>query len=264
MCPEFCNHGQAMPMQHQMADSGPPAERETVRDHIAQAERLCNAIAGRDLGQTPLYVVPQSSLPPACGTASRSYAYTSPSLDLYLAEHIPDYRGRGPCMVVNDLAIAQDYDAEDFDFIVPGFVVHELAHILDRPALFADRTGVDPALIRFESLVVAKADDLPPRTDVPEYFGHGPTFIRVALHLRHRVELAGVRLSPAQLCAGRRYGLSHALQYHDALGDEPERMVDTQIRNILATPPPRAFSSLWCDDFISYHQCFPQTLRSPA
>ena len=30
---------------------------------IQRAERLCHAVAGRDLGDTPLYVVRQSTLP---------------------------------------------------------------------------------------------------------------------------------------------------------------------------------------------------------
>lgn len=251
-------------MRHQKELSELPTGIETIQEHIVRAEALCQTIAGRDLADAPLYVVAQSSLPPEWGKADRSYGYTTPSLDLYLADHIPNYRGRGPCMVINDLAISEDCDAEDLGFIVPGFVVHELAHILDRPAPVADRTGDAPELIKFESLVVATADSRPPRIDIPAYFGHADTFIRIALHLRFRAEQAGVYLSPAQLCAGYRYGLSHAQRYADALGDEPEQMADSLFRDILALDPPQAFSSLWCDDFIAYHQHFPQTLGSPT
>jgi len=224
---------------------------------LADAEGLCRAVAGRDLGETPLYVVPQSSLPPECGSADYAYGYTTPSLDIYLAPHIPDYRGRGPCMVINDIGLAEDYEPADIEYVTQACVLHELAHILDRPALFEDRSGVDRNKLLFESLVVANVTQQPSRKDIPLYFGHGRSFIRIALHLCHRAEQAGVRVSSAAICAGHRYGLSHATFYGEALGDEPARSVEMTFRDILATKPPHAFSQLWTVDFIAYHQRFP-------
>ena len=230
---------------------------DDVAKILADAEALCHAVAGRDLGETPLYVVPQSSLPAECGDGDYAYGYTTPSLDIYLASHIPDYRGRGPCMVINDIGLAEDYEPVDIAYLTQATVLHELAHILDRPMLFEDRSGVDPNKLLFESLVVANATQLPSRADIPLYFGHGHSFIRISLHLCHRAQQAGVHISTAAICAGHRYGLSHASFYAEALGDEPARCADMTFSQIMATKPPPAFSHRWRVDFIEYHDRFP-------
>jgi hypothetical protein len=226
-----------------------------IDEQLQQAESLCRAVAGRDLNEAPFYLISQSSLPAGC-IGEHHYGLTSPSLDLYLAPHIPNYRGRGACLVINDIALAEDFDVEDLAYLVPAFVLHELAHILDRPVVFADRTGVDEQRIIFEGLVVADATSRPPREDLPAYFGHEAGFIRVALHLQHRAEQAGVAIAPAALCAGSRYCLSHASDYQDALGDEPARCADLLFRDIAATNPPPAFSQLWIQDLVSYEDRF--------
>jgi len=64
-------------------------------------------------------------------------------------------------------------------------------------AFFEDRTGVDPNRLLFESLVVADCTRRPPRDDLPAYYGHEAGFIRIALHLCHRAERAGVSIAPA-------------------------------------------------------------------
>jgi hypothetical protein len=227
-----------------------------VNDEIIQrAERLCYAVAGRDLGDTPLYVVRQSTLPDGQFARQHHYAITTPSLDLYLREYIRDYRGRGPCMLLNDLGMADDWDGEDLAYLVLTTTLHELAHILDRPALFADRSRVDPHKLLFESLVVADATKRPVRSDLPAYYGHDASFIRIAVHLCHRASLAGVHIAPTAICGGLRYGLSHASDYQEALGDEPMLCSGMLFRDIAATDPPLAFRILWATDFVEYHDC---------
>lgn len=173
--------------------------------------------------------------------------FTTPSLDLYLKDFIPDYRGRGPCMVI-DHPIEGDLLPEDIEHFAMVTALHELAHILDRPALFKDRTGVDPAKIKFESLVVGRVSKQPPRKDLPPYFGHGIQFIRACLHLRHRAGLEGIHIAANNLCAGWQYGLSHANIYDLALGNEPARMIDATFREILTSPPPAPFRERWKRD----------------
>jgi hypothetical protein len=223
---------------------------------LARAEGLCHTVAGPDLAGVPLYIVAQSILPADCGSGDHCYGYTLPSLDIYLADHIPSYRGRGPCVVINDVALADDFDPDDLKYVVPSYVLHELGHVLDRPALFEDRTGVDPDKLLFESLVVADCTKRPPRDDIPLYHGHEVGFIRIALHLCHRAERAGVSIAPAAICAGHRYGLSHASDYQDALGDEPARCTGMPFHDIAATAPPPAFTRLWTQDIVSYHNRF--------
>jgi hypothetical protein len=236
------------------ATAGQPGDE--VATAFANAERLCRTVAKRDLAGVPLYVVRQSSLPQQAGSGDHCYSYTTPSLDLYLREHIPHWRSRGPCMVINDVALAEDFAAEDLDYVIAKTVLHELAHILDRPVVFAERKSAPPAKIQFEAMVVADASARPPREDLPRYFGHESGFIRVALHLSHRAQRHGEPIKPAALCAGYRYGLSHASEYAEALGDEPERCVDMPFREIAATSPPPAFSQLWMQDLVSYENRF--------
>lgn len=223
---------------------------------IERSQRLCYAVAGRDLGDTPLYLVRQSTLPDGHFAGEHHYAFTTPSLDIYLRDYIPSYRGRGPCMLLNDLALVEDYDPIDLDFVVPGLVLHELAHILNRPALYEDRTGVDPGKLLFESLVVADATKRPVRGDLLAYHGHDASFIRIAVHLCYRASLAGFRIAPTAICGGLRYGLSHASDYQEALGDEPVMCSAMLFREIAATEPPPAFRTLWATDFVAYHDRF--------
>jgi hypothetical protein len=222
---------------------------------IATGHALCRTIAARDLGDLPLYIVRQSAIATAFGAADACSAYTTPSLDLYLADRIQNYRGRGPCMVVNDLALLADVHPEDLENVTLGTIVHELAHILDRPALYDERRDVEPDRIQFESLVLAEAITRPrPTPQVPPYHGHGASFIRIALHLRHRAWQNGVHLLANELCGGSRYGLSPGSAYKGALGDEPRRLAHLTFKQIAAIEPPAAFTQLWADDVVA-HQC---------
>jgi hypothetical protein len=205
---------------------------------INRGHALCRGIALRELGVSPLYIVRQSAIATEFGAGKGCSAYTTPSLDLYLADQIHDYQGRGPCMVINDL-----------EETVLGTIIHELAHILDRPALFEDRPNIEPAKLKFESLVLADAITRPkPTVQVPPWYGHGASFIRIALHLRHRAWQHGVHLLANELCGGSRYGLSPRTAYKGTLGDEPRRLAHLTFKQIAAIEPPAAFTNLWLED----------------
>ncbi len=159
------------------------------------AGQLCRAIASRDPAGHELYILRQSAISTEYGTAEGSEAYTSPSLDLYLREFIPHWRGRGPCLVLNDLAMQADVHPEDLEAVVLGITIHELAHILDRPALYRERRDAEPDRLKFEALVLADEVGQPRPTVAPQpYAGHGASFIRIALHLRHRAREHGILL----------------------------------------------------------------------
>jgi hypothetical protein len=232
---------------------------ERVAKFCADAEVLCRRIAPRDLGDTPLYVVPLSRINSILGGPSVCDGFTCPSLDLYLRHDIgSSWRGRGPCMVINDLQF-DDEEPADVELALFATVLHELAHILERPRLFHERTNVEPARLLFEAIVLAAYVQDPPIENMPERMplrDHGERFIRAALHLCHRAEAAGVCIGPALVCPNRDYGLSHANAYQAALGDEPVRLADAGIRDVLAGPPPEEFSRLWADDlthWLSHH-----------
>ena len=70
-------------------------------------------------------------------------------------------------------------------------VDESLAHILDRDILCVERRDEPVEKFQFESLVVANATRLSPRSELPPYAGHGPSFLRLVVHLAHRAN--GVR-----------------------------------------------------------------------
>jgi hypothetical protein len=244
-------------------------EQVNINALCARAESLCRRIAPHDLGDSPLYIVPQSWVPADRGGKSVSDGFTEPSLDLHLQDIIgPAWRRRGPCMVVNDIDLCDGQpDPADVESAFCGIVLHEFAHILMRPAPYKPRPDVEPATIVFESLVVghAVAVEPPADTDIEPFTGHEADFIRVALHLRHRADRAGVLVPMFYYCAGTQCGLSHPNRYRKALGDEPSRLASLSIREILAAPCPQAFWRLWTADVARWHfRCSPVLERKSA
>jgi hypothetical protein len=223
-------------------------------DLCAVTEATCRVIASRDLGDTPVYIVPQSRLQADLAGPSRCEGYTTGSLDLYCREAIgAEWRGRGACMVINDTDIGS-MDPDDIELYFQVVAIHELAHILERPALYHDRLPTDQAALQGEAADIAKriAADALPVEDVVPFLGHGARFIRAALHLCHRAQAAGVPVAPAQVCAGSNYGLSHATCYRDALGTEFGWSAGDRMLNILRRPAPKAFSQLWTADVVHW------------
>lgn len=262
-----------------------------------RAEAACRAVAARDLAGVPLYIVPQSRLPDHLGGRSVCNGFTTPSLDLYLQDVIgPAWRGRGPCMVINDVGdqplgrsvrqaalpwgdrrsaengsdelvghCVPQVAADDLELDFLRIVLHELAHILQRPELYRDRHGTESARIAFEALVLGDcvASEPASEPDPRPFSGHEADFIRIALHLRHRAEMAGVLVPLFGYCAGTPYGLSHANRYRQALGNEPRRLAGERFRDILATPYPKAFWRLWTTDVARWLSvCSPELERS--
>jgi len=228
---------------------------------LAKAQSLCRTIAHRDLGVTPLYLLAQSHLPIGLGT-QHHYAFTHPRADVMYRDHIDPWLGRGPCAVVNDIGIAEDYLPEDLEYAIIGIVLHELAHILDRPALYDANDCDDPARLQFDARVLTDVSQRAARSDLPLYFGHGPSFIRAVIHLAYRATLAGFEIKPAGIFASHRLGLSLIGEYEDALGDEPHRQRDSEFRALLATEPPYEFTQQWAADMHRYQVRFPKPQES--
>jgi hypothetical protein len=221
-----------------------------------RAEWLCRAVAGRELANLPLYIVPQSRLA-ELGFADDQHGLTCLSLDLFVREYMEEYRGRGPAMVINEDAIRQCHHPDDVEYIILATVLHELAHIVERPTHHAEwHADADPMRIKFDALTVAYATHEPQPVDVPAYDGHDHVFIRTCLHLACRAEQVGVKICPNVLCAGRSYGLYPATSYQRALGDEPEQLRHLKFQEILAIEPPAAFTALWQDDVARHHQLY--------
>lgn len=226
-------------------------------DLVARAKALCRTVAGRDLDGLPLYILLQSEVADVMGEANFSDGYTTPNLDLNLRSCIGvAWRGRGPCMVLNDVSIADEHFPEDVDIVAFSTVLHELAHILDRPVPVDLQTLPTDNCIEFETMVISNANQQEYRPLPTAYHGHEAPFIRIALHLHYRATVAGVETIPNILCAGWRYGLSHAHRYMEALADEPNRMIHLPFLQISRTEPPTDFTNLWLQDVENHMMSF--------
>ncbi len=112
--------------------------------------------AVRDLGSKPLYLLALSQLPVGLGT-QHHYAFTHPRADLMYRDHIATWLGRGPCAVINDIGIVEDFAPADHEYAIISIVLHELAHILDRPLLFDQQDCDDPDRLLFDALILTDA-----------------------------------------------------------------------------------------------------------
>lgn len=110
-----------------------------MADVLASATRLCQFVAGSDLEGFPLYLVRQSLISAEFGNADKCYGYMPPSAALYYRAYIDLWLGFGPCAVINDIALAEDFDSQDLEYATRADVLHELAHILDRAVLCDER-----------------------------------------------------------------------------------------------------------------------------
>ena len=174
----------------------------------------------------PVYVLPQTRLPYDLGGDSVCHGYTTGSLDLQLQDVIGrDWRGRGACVVVNDAALGREFPGS-FETAFLGTVLHELAHVLERPSPYRPRPDVDPDDLRREAVEVAKVVSGPPTPDevYRPWFGHEARFIRIAMHLWYRAKQHDLYLFPDEIVPADRYALSPARFYARATEGEAKCM----------------------------------------
>ena len=233
------------------------ATQAKLCDHSWQrAEQLATALAAGDLAGKPLYLLRQSEMNTDLGTRHH-YAFTHPRADLIYREYIANWLGRGPCAVINDLAIVEDYEPQDQEYVTVCKVLHELAHIIDRPVIHERASdSVCAERVVFEGLVLADCSKRPQRSDLPLYYGHELSFIRAVLHLAYRATTAGYPVAASGIFNGCKHGLLPTAQYLEAIGDEPEQLANTPIGQILASPPPVNMADLWLADLERYSRRF--------
>lgn len=94
-----------------------------------QVERLCRAVAGRELAGVPLYIPPQSQMTVDLGTA-HYYGLTTPRTDLIFRDQIDPWLGRGPCILFNDVGLSEDFDPMNLPYVALNCLLH-----MARPAV---------------------------------------------------------------------------------------------------------------------------------
>lgn len=223
---------------------------DPVANLCARAETLCRQIAPLDLAGLPLYILPQSALAAEFGNAEATYGYTMSWLDWVLRDQIGDaWRGRGPCIVVNDIAMREDLSR----FVEPTFLattIHELAHVFERDMRFDAVPDLCSNRVIFERLRLAHdlREPVPESEQAKTFHQHDQRFIRAMLHLRFRAERCGATLARGVLAHNGPAVFARPIDYELALENEPEHMLDVSIRAILASPPPPGFSRLWAEE----------------
>ncbi len=179
--------------------------------------------------------------------------WTGPFADVAYGRYlrlVGRWKGRGYCCVINS----------DNAFEMVAIGMHEVSHCLERPRdpqLW--RVALDDALMESS---VQRICDLHDRTktppdeinglatdDTPQWAGHGPRFLRAAIHVHYRMASAGVHRSAGSMyLAGSNYGLSPGDHYIEALGNEPMHWRDRPIVDLCDEPLPERFKRLWlCD-----------------
>lgn len=222
---------------------------------VTDAKELCYAVAPAELSGSPLWVVPQTNLPPMLGRHTVCYGYTSPSLDMHLHHCFADWKGvRGTVIVLGNLNIERDFPERTYNKML-GTTLHELAHILERPSLFQPRP-YNQQYIRSEAIRIAEAVSRDEDGDgtTPPWTTHESRFMRIAYHLRHRAARLGYDIRPDEVYSTERYGMSPAAKYANAVKAEADTLCAATFRQICSMAPPPHFKSIYEADQRSWFQ----------
>ena len=173
-----------------------------------------------------------------------------PGLDLLVEQSCPEkFAGRRRAFALRDFAgtpeLVKDLVSCD------SLIVHELCHIFQDTCKAAIDNPPAPKVRRHHAGDVRRilshrvADFM---TDVPDYYWHGDDFIRILVHVSHRLVEVGVELDDSEMFGHSRYSLSPLAWYRHALGSEPADRASLPMRLGVDGDPPEAFTQLWRDD----------------
>ena len=227
---------------------------KTLRDELRRA-------AEGILPEAAVYLCLSSELPSELRKRG-SLAFSGKNLDIAVKTHLPEWRGRGVAIVVDDTEFV-DYLGEWFaarpmankerllraEFAT--IVAHELSHVVSEKWIPAP--GEPPPvetreIQRREEVSAWAAVALPARDANPwPWCGHGAPFLRLLFHVAYRLRRE-MRWSFDVRFDHELYRLSPSRRYQSAIGDEPERLAHLPLTAIDDTPPPERFRELWQGD----------------
>lgn len=238
----------------------------------AKIEAMVRRIAPADFASRPVYVCCASAMPVDLRPPKTVFGFQGPVLDLSFKSWLVDagrWRGRGPCFVLNDVAIQTDATERAGDDValrdelyrgqMLATALHEAAHALASPIDL--RPVPDEIASDIEqsarAAVVEFVEDKPLAADAefpPQWLGHEAAFIRTLLHVHHRAERLGIeRLPDNFLFANANYSLSGLWSYRRALSREINGFDSSlTFADLRACHPPREFVELWRDDLLRW------------
>ena len=178
---------------------------------------------------------------------------TGPRIGEWLHPFIPRWSGPGPAMLVDDAAIARDFEsnpayAEDR---FTGVAVHELGHIACTDNLYAHHheNSARTASVLQETFTsaVASSTTFDPST-ASQRPDHGTDWLRACCHITHRMQKRGWPVFLPMVINTDFFGISSTSVYSRALGDECVRLEHLPITDILLYDAPNEFLYLWKSD----------------
>ncbi len=225
----------------------------------SEHEQFLRALAPIDFDGVPIYVLQSSDGLQSDFLSAGLRGFTGPFVDIAFQERLSEcgkWRGRGPAIVLDDVSLLNDVNqsradpsiaAKQFRQLVHGVLLHELAHVLDKPIDLTEPTSLEAELA---TVAVTKWCKAPPKpkTAVAPFVGHTGTWIRNAVHLAYRAQQMGVTVPLTTIVNSVFYELSWPWEYRAALGDEPARMANASFAEIRETKPPNNFIDLWRSD----------------
>ena len=162
------------------------------------------------------------------------------------------WNGQGPAFVLNEDHLIQMHGSfEDSRTLAATISAHEMAHVIQFPGLFGRMSSDTPSSFRDgswfrEEMSRPQAESIPTRTTTE---AHGPEFVRLALHVCHRMQaLLGQRLPLSRLHDWAGLDLSPGEAYWDSLGGELKRFGQIPLTVIAKLPLPIGFQELWARD----------------
>lgn len=179
------------------------------------------------------------------------YGMTSPRMAGWFHDEIGG--GNGPAMLVNDRQILADCSGcfETAAGVLSAVCVHETAHILQVPGLCDDRRAASWEPEAFKRLAESPAP-VTPAEDLRERPQHGPEFIRLALHIRHRLLERGWSVPIAELLEWDRFSYVAPEWHVDALRDDFRRCQKMPLGEVLETVGPLEFHKLFDPDLSTF------------
>ncbi len=230
-----------------------PTETETP---IEQAKRTIENLADA-LMDIPIYTVFASDEPPSALLLDGwCLGCTSRSFDLALQPWLEaqgHWRGRSPAVFIDDIhlhriAFEEANYSEDthsiFGQTLTGILLHELAHVAESAPDFDPPTpenhGRAMALI---SLSHASEADLAR----PANWGHGPIWVRAALHLHQRAKKIGHATDIQRIYCGADYDIPEPTECKAALKSEKRLLAGVSIFNIRMIDAPPDYQDLWSE-----------------
>ena len=160
----------------------------------------------------------------------------------------PRWKGLGPTFLLHDLHIAESGDTAHDLFV--GTAIHELAHVINFPGLYSrdSESDAQPLPDGFVNVVVTS----PGLDNQSTRHGHGVAWLRLCIHLTHRMQARGWDIALPFVVDREHYGYSSTSCYRRALGDEPARLAEVPLTTITSIDPPKLFSDLWIADVTNW------------